>query len=161
MNKLSLSLRTFALTFFLTAVIIALILTDQSSVVVIAGLIIAVILESLYLHTFLKKQIKHVDQYFGALGSGDVTAKLNQKVCSDFHRLAETVQSNNKNTKLIVGKMLSTSEKLLNLIEILKKSGDEIASSFVQVSHNINEITEALDNMAKDTLDMQNDAYQM
>lgn len=161
MNKLSLSFRTFALTLFLTVIIIALILMGQSSLVVITGLIIAITIESLYLHMFLKKQINQVDEYFSALGSGDVTAKLNHSVCSDFHRLAETVQSNNKNTKLIVGKMLSTSEKLLNLIEILKKSGDEMATSFVQVSHNINEITEALDNMAKETLDMQNDAYQM
>ncbi len=161
MNKLSVSLRTFSLTLVLTAIIIALILSNQSTLVVITGLVLALFIESLYLRMLLNKQLEYVDTYFNRMGSGDVTAKLDSRVCSDFHKLADTVQSNNKNTKLIVGKMLSTSEKLLNLIEILKKSGDEMATSFVQVSHNISEITEALDNMAKDTLDMQNDAYQM
>jgi len=123
--------------------------------------IIGILISATLYQIYLNHQRTMTIDYLEKLGSGDVTARLNRKVNKDYQKLAEIVSTNNKNTKGIIGKMLTTSEQLLNLIERIKHSGDEMEDSFALVSRNINEITSAIDNMSKDSLDMQNDAEEM
>ena len=106
-------------------------------------------------------QFKRFDAYLEQMGQGDVTAKLHRHASYEFKKLSYRLDKSNKNTKAIIGKMLSTSEQLYNLIEKVKLSGDQMEHSFAMVSKNINEISLSVDNMSKESLDMQQDAQEM
>lgn len=106
-------------------------------------------------------QFKRFDAYLEQMSQGDVTAKPHRHTSYEFKKLSIRLEQSNKNTKAIIGKMLSTSEQLYNLIEKVKLSGDQMEHSFTMVSKNINEISLSVDNMSKESLDMQQDAQEM
>ena len=110
---------------------------------------------------YINKQVKLVSDYLEKIGAGDVTATLDHHVSYELKKVTYIVAQSNKSTKTIIGKMLTTSEQLLNLIEKIKHSGDDMENSFTLVSRNINEITTSIDNMSKESLDMQQEAEQM
>ena len=134
----------------------------ELNLLVTAGILIVLLIMLTFLyHLHLKKQIRYVSEYLERLGSGDVTVKVNKHLSKDFTVITQIVSSSNKNTKSIIGKMLTTSEQLLNLIETIKRSGDEMEKSFSQVTENVSEISQSVDNMSKESLDMQHDAEAM
>lgn len=123
-------------------------------------LALLLILAFLY-RLYINKQVKLVSDYLEKIGAGDVTATLDHHVSYELKKVTDIVAQSNKSTKTIIGKMLTTSEQLLNLIEKIKHSGDDMENSFTLVSRNINEITTSIDNMSKESLDMQQEAEQM
>lgn len=161
MKLKSLSLRVFIFAILFSLSMSALLYFELDRLLLIPVVFILSIILSLFFIVYLKQQLRLVNEYLEKIGNGDVTATLSNRVSSDFTMLSDTVSRTNKNTKAVIGKMLTTSEKLLNLIEKLKRSGDEMERSFGSVSSNVNEISQAIDNMSKESLDMQQDANQM
>jgi len=161
MKLRSLSVFYLLVVLMISALAIVLNLIDLELIYVTITLLIASIIATFGFSLYLNRQIMMVENYLEKVGSGDVTAQLNKKVAPELKKLTTVVNKNNKNTKLIIGKMLTTSEQLLNLIEKLKHSGDEMERSFSLVSKNVNEISHSIDNMSKESLDMQQDAEQM
>ncbi len=157
----SLSMRFFIYLLILYAAMIGLSLMKVGIMVLSITLFGVLLIESLLYQVSIKKQLRLTSEYLEKIGTGDVTAKLSKQTTYEFTQISEIVSKSNKNTKSIIGKMLTTSEQLLNLIEKIKRSGDEMENSFSLVSRNINEISTSIDNMSKESLDMQQDAEQM
>lgn len=157
----SLTLRVFIFAILFSVAMSVLLYLELDQMILIPMIFVFSLILSLLFTLYLKKQIRLVNDYLEKIGNGDVTAVLSKRVSSDFSVLSDTVSRTNKNTKTVIGKMLTTSEKLLNLIEKLKRSGDDMERSFGSVSSNVNEISQAIDNMSKESFDMQQDANQM
>ncbi len=157
----SMTMRFLLLTSGLTLTMIVLLILDLQLYITLPILVLLTIILTFLFSLYVRKQLDLVKEYLEKIGAGDVTAKLKKGVSSDFKELADTVSKSNKSTKTIIGKMLTTSEQLLNLIEKLKHSGDDMEQSFSMVSKNVNEISLSIDNMSKESLDMENDAQQM
>lgn len=157
----SLALRVFIFSILFASVMSVMLFIELDIMIIIPVIFVLSILLSILFNLYLKKQIVMLDQYLEKIGTGDVTAKLDKRVSSDFKVLSDTVSRTNKNTKSVIGKMLTTSEQLLNLIEKLKQSGDDMERSFGSVTSNVTEISQAIDNMSKESLDMQQDANHM
>ncbi|GAB6109293.1 methyl-accepting chemotaxis protein [Fusibacter bizertensis] len=157
----SLSMRFFISVLILYAAMIGLSIMKVSILVLSLSILILLLIASLLYNLYVKKQVGLASEYLEKLGTGDVTATLSKQSSHEFRQISEIVAKSNKNTKIIIGKMLTTSEQLLNLIEKIKHSGDEMENSFSLVSKNINEISSSIDNMSKESLDMQQEAEQM
>lgn len=159
-------LKSIAMRFFISVTAIVILFTiltilDVPILVLLPIIATCAILTTLFFSLYIRRQNRMIETYLMRVGSGDVTAKLPKEISSDFASIASIVTSNNKNTKGMIGKMLTTSEQLLNLIEVIKHSGDEMEQSFSLVSRNVNEISHSVDNMSKESLDMQHDAELM
>ncbi len=161
MKLRSLAMRFFLFTLILTITISGLLIWDIQLAVALPVLVVLTVILTILFSLYIRKQLNLVEDYLEKIGTGDVTAKLAKGVSSDFKELTDIVTKSNKSTKTIIGKMLTTSEQLLNLIEKLKHSGDDMENSFSMVSKNVNEISQSIDNMSKESLDMQHDAQQM
>lgn len=159
-------LNSFSLRYILTALftllcaITVLVLDLPLWMSLVVLLVLSTLLSALFLF-YTKAQFKRFEDFLEKMGSGDVTAKAHKNASSEFKKLSQRLEISNKNTKTIIGKMLTTSEQLLNLIEKVKLSGDQMEHSFAMVSKNINEISYSVDNMSKESLDMQQDAQVM
>ena len=159
-------LRSLSTRFFMIAIIISAIAigTNAFQLNILYAILLLLgtsFVASFYFHTYFSRQLKMVETYLEKVGTGDVTAQIGHKVAPELKKLTVVVNKNNKNTKIIIGKMLTTSEQLLNLIELLKHSGDDMERSFSMVSNNVTEISHSIDNMSKESLGMQEDAEQM
>lgn len=161
MKLRSLSTRFFMIAIVISAIAIGTNTFELNMIYAILLLLFTSIVASLYFHTYFNKQLKMVETYLEKVGTGDVTAQIDRKVAPELQKLTAVVNKNNKNTKIIIGKMLTTSEQLLNLIELLKHSGDDMERSFSMVSNNVTEISHSIDNMSKESLGMLEDAEQM
>ena len=157
----SFAMRFFLFTLVLTITMCGLLIMDIQLAIAIPVLVILTIIFTFLFSLYIRKQFDMVEDYLEKIGTGDVTAKLEKSVSTELRELTDIVSKSNKSTKTIIGKMLTTSEQLLNLIEKLKHSGDEMEHSFSMVSKNVNEISHSIDNMSKESLDMQHDAQQM
>lgn len=157
----SIAMRFFLFTLVLTITMSGLLILDLQLPITLAILVVLTFLLTFLFSLSIRKQFDMVKDYLEKIGTGDVTAKLDQSVLSDFVELTDIVAKSNKSTKTIIGKMLTTSEQLLNLIEKFKHSGDDMEYSFTMVSQNVNEISKSIDNMSKESLDMQHEAAQM
>lgn len=157
----SVSLRYLFYTAIMLFIAAAAILLDVSAPIGIGILIASGLLTTFVFYAYLKKQLNLVEQYLTRIGNGDVTAQLDRRVAPDFKRIADIVSQNNKSTKSMIGNMLSTSEKLLNLIEVIKESGDEMSESFASVTKNIADISQSVDSMSKESVDTLHDAGKM
>ncbi|OJV64748.1 MAG: hypothetical protein BGO41_14210 [Clostridiales bacterium 38-18] len=158
--------KTFSFKLFLGLLIYTIVAVGLSyfelNLLVTTGILIVLLITlTLIYHLSLRNQVRYVSEYLERLGSGDVTVKASKHLSKDFTVITEIVSSSNKSTKSIIGKMLTTSEQLLNLIETIKRSGDEMEKSFSQVTENVSEISQSVDNMSKESLDMQHDAETM
>ena len=161
MKLRSLSTRFFMIAIVISAIAIGTNAFELNMLYAILLLLFTSFVASLYFHTYFNKQLKMVETYLEKVGTGDVTAQIDHKVAPELQKLTSVVNKNNKNTKIIIGKMLTTSEQLLNLIELLKHSGDDMERSFSMVSNNVTEISHSIDNMSKESLGMHEDAEQM
>lgn len=161
MKLKSISMRFFISITALVALFAALTFLDLHIGVTLSVMVVGALLISLLFAAYVKKQLKYLEVFLIQIGSGDVSAKLNKNISSDLASIANIVTQNNKSTKGMIGKMLTTSEQLLSLIEVIKHSGDEMENSFAMVSRNVNEISQSVDNMSKESLDMQSDAELM
>ncbi len=157
----SLAMRFFLFSLVLTITMSGLLIWDLQLAVALPVLVVLTVLLTFLFRLYIRRQLNLVEDYLEKIGTGDVTAKLDKGVSTDFRELTGIVSKSNKSTKTIIGKMLTTSEQLLNLIEKLKLSGDDMEHSFSMVSTNVNDISQSIDNMSKESLDMQNDAQQM
>lgn len=161
MKLKSISMRFFISIIALVALFATLTILDLHIGITLSVMVAGAILITILFAAYVKKQLNHLETFLIKIGSGDVSAKLHKNISSDLASVATIVTQNNKSTKGMIGKMLTTSEQLLNLIEVIKHSGDEMENSFAMVSRNVNEISQSVDNMSKESLDMQHDAELM
>lgn len=100
---------------------------------------------------FVSIQAKLVNQYAKEVISGSVSAKPDPRISTSNRALIESIDTLDRNVKKIIGKMLTTTEKLTDLIEKLKNSSEIIAESSENVATNITEIAQSIDHISTES----------
>lgn len=113
--------------------------------------VFATIIAYLAAKYFVSIQAKLVNQYAKEVISGSVSAKPDPRISTSNMALVESIDTLDKNVKKIIGKMLTTTEKLTDLIEKLKNSSEIIAESSENVATNITEIAQSIDHISTES----------
>jgi methyl-accepting chemotaxis protein len=110
---------------------------------------------------FVKLQAGMLSAYAREVISGNVTAKPDPRISVSNKDVVAAIETLDKNVKKIIGKMLTTTEKLTDLIEELRKSSDIIASSSENVASNITEIAHSIDQISTESTTTMSSAEKM
>ena len=110
---------------------------------------------------FVKLQAEMVNKYAQEVIEGSVTAKPDPRISASNKGVVEAIDTLDKNVKKVIGKMLTTTEKLMDLIEELRNSSEIIASSSENVASNITEIAQSIDQISTESTSTMGSAEKM
>jgi methyl-accepting chemotaxis protein len=110
---------------------------------------------------FVSFQARMITKYAREVLDGSVTAVPDPKITPANKEVVASIDALDKNVKKIIGKMLTTTEKLTGLIEKLKESSEVIAISSEQVATNITEIAQAVDHISTESATTMSSAEKM
>lgn len=110
---------------------------------------------------FVSVQAKMMTTYAQEVLSGSVTAVANPRISAANKEVVAAIYQLDKNTKKVIGKMLTTTEKLTELIDKLKESSSVIAVSSEYVATNITEIAQAIDHISTESATTMSSAEKM
>lgn len=161
MKKKSSMVINLVLTFSVNGLIIAGAIIYLDSQPLLIKLLTAVLLSqisTLALHNSMNKQISLVANYIEKIANGHVTATLPKQVNLEFARLGDSVDHMSKDMKVMIGKMLMTSEKLASSITSIKETGNQLSISFENVAENVTDIASSIDDISNNSQTTQDDA---
>lgn len=162
-NKSGLLLK-FSLTLALNGIIIAgalMLMKDTSLLIKMLVAIVVSLFSAFVLLGIIKSQLKMTADYIEAIANGHVTATLPRKVTSEFAGLGQSIDHLSKDMKIMIGKMLMTSEKLASSIKSIKETGNQLSISFENVADNVTDIAGSIDNISQKSASTQSDAGTM
>lgn len=162
-NKSGLLIR-FALTLALNGILITGVLSlmkDYGLVSKMLGAIVLSQVSTIILIGLIRSQLKMTSKYIDAIASGHVTAALPKQVTSEFASLGQSIDHLSKDMKIMIGKMLMTSEKLASSIKTIKETGNQLSISFENVADNVTDIAGSIDGISQKSANTQSDAGTM
>ncbi len=106
--------------------------------------------------TIVKAQVNHLVAYTNEVAHGNVTIQPSRALKSEFTPTITSIDALSRNVKVILGKMLITSEKLFDLIKALNDRGNDLSQSFEHVAENITQIALSVDDVSKESIDTKN-----
>ena len=104
----------------------------------------------------IKAQVSHLVAYTNEVAHGNVTIQPSKALKSEFTPTISSIDALSRNVKVILGKMLITSEKLFDLIKALNDRGNDLSQSFEHVAENITQIALSVDDVSKESIDTKN-----
>lgn len=110
---------------------------------------------------FVSIQAKMITTYAQEVLNGSVTAVADPRISDANKEVVSAIYQLDKNTKKVIGKMLTTTEKLTELIDKLKESSSVIAVSSEHVATNITEIAQAIDHISTESVTTMSSAEKM
>lgn len=152
---------TLAITFALNGLIIAGALVALNTQPLAIQLVIAVLLSQISTIIIVfrtRNQISLVSKYIEEIANGHVTATLPKSVRKEFSVLGTSIDHLSKDMKIMIGKMLMTSEKLASSIDSIKETGNQLAISFENVAENVTDIAGSIDDISSKSQTTQDDA---
>ena len=161
LNKHSSMAPTLAITFAVNGLIIAGALIALNTQPLAVQLVVAALLSQLSTFIILvrtKGQVSLVSKYIDEIANGHVTATLPKSVRKEFLVIGDSIDHLSKDMKIMIGKMLMTSEKLASSITSIKETGNQLAISFENVAENVTDIAGSIDDISSKSQTTQDDA---
>jgi len=110
---------------------------------------------------FVNVQSKMISAYAKEVINGSVTAEPDPRISVSNKVVIEAIQTLDRDVKKVIGKMLTATEKITDLIEKLKESSDIIAASSENVATNITEIAQSIDQISTESTETMSSAEKM
>lgn len=149
------------LTFAINGLVIAgamIFLDSMSLVIKLSAAVLLSQISTFVILSTMNRQISMVSSYIDEISNGHVTATLPGKVKREFAHLGASIDHMSKDMKVMIGKMLMTSEKLASSIESIKETGNQLSISFENVAENVTDIAGAIDDISSNSQTTQDDA---
>ncbi|MBN2899398.1 MAG: hypothetical protein JXO44_11560 [Clostridia bacterium] len=110
---------------------------------------------------FVGIQARMISAYAKEVINGSVTAEPDSGISKSNSEVVDSIQTLDKNVKRVIGKMLTTTEKLTDLIDELKDNSEIIATSSEHVATNITEIAQSIDHISTESATTMSSAEKM
>lgn len=138
---------------FIVALILAgIMFALQSMQLIGVGVIFIASLLFSYLYKYLLlKDLSKVGDFVNELKRGNVSAIFPTGLNKEFDAIAHAVEDMTKDVRMLIGKMLIASEKLILEIKNLSEKGNQISESSERVASHVTEIAGSMTNVMSET----------
>lgn len=129
--------------------------TGNDNLIYVAGILLSTFL-IFVIYRIISKQISLISSYTEEIAKGNTAAKKSKLIMKEFDPVTKSVDYLSLEIRKVIGKMLSSSERLHGFIENLKETGRQLSISFEEVANSISDISSIIDDQSKKSIDTKN-----